>query len=99
MATSPPPRPARSSASRPAAFRALADSGDLASRWTSGGHRRFAEADVLAYRERHGAPRGLALRERIWTAAVLAVLRDAEADLGEPAAARFRAAATLLNRH
>ena len=63
--------------------RGLADLGDLPCRRTPGGHRRFTEEDVLAYRERGIQPRrGGALREAVWLSAALTLLRQAEADLG-----------------
>lgn len=84
-----------------ATVRALSNTGQLPCRRTAGGHRRFAEADLLAYRARGDrvAP-AAAARAVVWTAAALAVLRDAEADLGpsSPLAARFRAAAAELRR-
>ncbi len=83
----------------PQTVRRHADAGDLPCRRTAGGLRRFAEADVLAYRARRGRePQDVALRATVWTSAALGLLRETEADLREPAAARFRAAAAELRR-
>jgi excisionase family DNA binding protein len=79
--------------------RALADGGDLPHRRTAGGHRRFSESDLVSYRARTTA-RTLApaVRSAVWTAAALAVLEEAEADLGTgtPMAEPFRRAAREL---
>lgn len=85
----------------PNSVRALADGGELPHRRTAGGHRRFTEEDLHAYRL-HGRqqPPAAATRAAVWAAAALAVLRDAEVDLGPRSALSepFRAAAEELKR-
>ena len=80
-------------------IRNLADAGELPCRRTDGNHRRFSEADLLAYRARRDkvAP-AVATRAAVWTAAALAVLRDAEASVGpsSPLSEPFRAAGRVL---
>ena len=80
--------------------RNLARSGELPHRRTAGNHRRFAQADVAALRVRRRTetPVDEATRAAVWHAAALAVLRDAERDLGDtsPLVERFRAAADAL---
>lgn len=64
--------------------RAWADSGELPHRRTAGGHRRFVEADVLAFQARRltGAPAHAAARAAAWASVADQVLRNAEVDLG-----------------
>ncbi|CAN0463213.1 unnamed protein product, partial [Phaeothamnion confervicola] len=67
----------------PQTVRNLADAGELPHRLTSGGHRRFAEADLVAYQAREATTAARpALRALVWRSAALAILREAEADLG-----------------
>jgi excisionase family DNA binding protein len=84
----------------PQTVRTLALSGGLPCRLTAGGHRRFLEADVLAYRGRVGEGRapGLNTRAGVWAAAATEVLRAAATDLGADTAegAAFRSAAETL---
>src|SRR5262245_26565101 len=84
----------------PMTVRTLADQGALPSRRTTGGHRRFVQTDVLAFR---GRPETLSASEEtsraaVWAAAVSGLLRNAEADLGTSctAARTFRDARELI---
>jgi excisionase family DNA binding protein len=80
----------------PSTIRKLAAEGRLRSRTTDGGHRRFLESDVHAYRG-HGDAQ--AQRAAVWVAAVLQLLRAAEVDLGPTTAegsAFHRAADQLI---
>jgi excisionase family DNA binding protein len=82
--------------------RAWADSGELTHRRTAGGHRRFVEADVLAFQARRltGAPAHAAARAAAWASVADQVLRNAEVDLGRgsPLGRPFRAARAELER-
>ena len=83
----------------PSTIRNLADPGELPHRLTEGGHRRFSEAGLLAYRARAlGVAPSPAMTAAVWSAAVLAVLHEAEASLGpsSPLSAPFQAAARAL---
>lgn len=86
----------------PGTVRRLADDGELPFSLTQRGHRRFNEADVLAYRVARttGDRPAAGTRAEVWRAAVLALLTEAQADLGAtPDLARpFGAAAEQL-RH
>lgn len=62
----------------PSTIRKLAAEGRLRSRRTEGGHRRFLESDLHAYRGRGGVE---AERAAVWVAAALQLLRAAEVDL------------------
>ena len=79
----------------PSTVRKLAAEGRLRCRTTDGGHRRFLESDVHAYRGR-GEPD--AQRAAVWVAAALQVLRAAEVDLSPMSAegAAFHRAADQL---
>ncbi len=82
-------------------LRNLAEAGEIPCWRTDGGHRRFPETELRAYRAQSMGERpGAAERAAAWTAAALAVLRGAEADLGSesPLAHRIRAAAAELRR-
>lgn len=64
-------------------------------------HPRFAAADLAAFQAHNQkAAARLALRALVWTCAALAILREAENDLGasSPLAAPFRLAQRELNR-
>jgi excisionase family DNA binding protein len=68
----------------PSTIRNLAASGELPCRQTAGGHRRFLESDLLAYRGRARATADAerTMRAAVWAAAASEVLRAAIADLG-----------------
>ena len=82
--------------------RNLANEGELPCRRTAGGHRRFRQADVLAYKARrlNGEPPHAGLRASAWHAAAAEVLDAAESDLGSESArgAAFRTAREELDR-
>jgi excisionase family DNA binding protein len=67
-----------------ATIRSWTDTGELPHWRTPGGHRRFAEDDVLALRERRksGERRQAGLRTTTWQRAALVVLHAAIADIG-----------------
>lgn len=82
-------------------IRTLAASGDLAYRRTAGGHRRFLEADVLAFRGRALTPPSTvpgSTRASVWAAAAIEVLTAAQRDMGpdSDAGKAFTAASDLL---
>lgn len=84
----------------PMTVRNLADNGALPCRRTAGGHRRFSEADVLAFQGRPASPSAAShnARAAAWAAAATGVLRSAAADLGPSteAGAAFAGALALL---
>lgn len=79
--------------------RIWAEAGTISCWRTDGGHRRFPETELRAFRaEVMGERPGTAERAAAWAAAAQAVLHAAEADLGSgsPLSAPFRAAAQTL---
>lgn len=84
----------------PSTVRNLADAGELPHRVTPGGHRRYPEAGLIAYRGRVASvpPPDPAVAASLWTAAALAVLDQAQVHLGRssPLCGPFQAAARIL---
>lgn len=84
----------------PNAIHGLTVSGRLLCTRTPGGHRRFLEADVRALAEQRAGriDASAAARAAGWRRAALAVLRDAQRDLGasSPLAGPLREAAKSL---
>ncbi len=84
-------------------IRGWAEAGHIRHTLTPGGHRRFEQADLKAWRagQRPPATRHAAeTRAEVWAAAAAEVLRAAEADLGaqSTSGAAFRAAREELER-
>ncbi len=84
-------------------IRAWAEAGHIRHTLTPGGHRRFEQADLEAWRagQRPPAARHAAeIRVDVWAAAAAEVLRAAEADLGakSTSGAAFRAAREEIER-
>jgi excisionase family DNA binding protein len=67
-----------------ATIRSWTDTGELPHWRTPGGHRRFAEDDVLALRDRRkaGERRQATLRTTTWQRAALVILHAAISDIG-----------------
>lgn len=80
--------------------RQLADDGELPHHRTAGGHRRFAEADLLAHRRLRssGAPYRAATRAEVWAEVADKLLTAAARDLkrSNELAAPFTRARDLL---
>lgn len=86
----------------PGTVRRVADAGELPFSLTHRGHRRFNEADVLAYRVARttGDRPPAGTRAAVWRVAALALLIEAQADLGPTPSlvGPFRAAAEEQRR-